>query len=136
MRFGIVERAPPVLDRFAFAPGRSARYTPHGGSCAGPPGKPTMILHVLRALFILLMGAVGYFLLLQPSATEVLGRFTWLTMIITLSVGVFIVCVDILSPRRKLAVFSGTFLGLVVGVFFAYALSFALTLVVHHYVPP
>jgi len=26
-----------------------------------------MILHALRALFILLMGAVGYFLLLQPT---------------------------------------------------------------------
>jgi uncharacterized protein YacL len=94
-----------------------------------------MILHVLRALFILLMGAVGYFLLLQPSATEVLGPFTWLTMIITLSVGVFIVCVDILSPRRKLAMFSGTFLGLVVGIFIAYALSFVVTLVVDNYLP-
>src|SRR5205085_8969810 len=92
-----------------------------------------MILHVLRALFILLKGAVGYFLLLQPS--QVLGQYTWLTMMVTLSVGVFIVCADILSPRRKLAVFSGTFLGLVVGIFIAYALSFVVTLVVDNYIP-
>jgi uncharacterized protein YacL len=92
-----------------------------------------MILHVLRALFVLLMGAVGYFLLLQP--TEVFGQFTWLTMMITLAVGVFIVCVDILAPRRKLAVFSGTFLGLVVGLFIAYALSFVVTLIVDNYIP-
>ena len=92
-----------------------------------------MILHALRALFILLMGAVGYFLLLQPN--QVLGEYTWLTMIITLSVGVFIVCVDILSPRRKLAVFSGTFLGLVVGLVIAYALSFVVTLIVDNYIP-
>jgi uncharacterized protein YacL len=92
-----------------------------------------MILHVLRALFILLMGAVGYFLLLQPS--EVLGQYTWLTMMITLCVGVFIVCADILSPRRKLAMFSGTFLGLVVGVFIAYALSFVVSLIVDNYLP-
>jgi uncharacterized protein YacL len=92
-----------------------------------------MILHVLRALFILLMGAVGYFLLLQPS--EVLGEYTWLTMMITLCVGVFIVCADILSPRRKLAVFSGTFLGLVVGIVIAYALSFVVTLIVDNYIP-
>jgi len=91
-----------------------------------------MILHVLRALFILLMGAVGYFLLLQP--WQVLGDYTWLTMMIVLSVGVFIVCVDILAPRRKLAVFSGTFLGLVVGVFIAYALSFVVTLIVDNYI--
>jgi uncharacterized protein YacL len=92
-----------------------------------------MILHVLRALFILLMGAVGYFLLLQPS--QVLGQYTWLTMMITLCVGVFIVCADILSPRRKLAMFSGTFLGLVVGVFIAYALSFVVSLIVDNYLP-
>jgi uncharacterized protein YacL len=92
-----------------------------------------MILHVLRALFILLMGAVGYFLLLQPN--QVLGAYTWLTMMVTLCLGVFIVCVDILSPRRKLAVFSGTFLGLVVGLVIAYALSFVVTLVVDNYIP-
>ena len=92
-----------------------------------------MILHVLRALFILLMGAVGYFLLLQPN--QVLGAYTWLTMGVVLSLGVFIVCVDILSPRRKLAVFSGTFLGLLVGVFIAYAFSFVVALIVDNYIP-
>lgn len=92
-----------------------------------------MVLHVLRALFILLMGAVGYFLLLQPN--QVLGEHTWLTMGVTLSLGVFIVCLDILSPRRKLAVFSGGFLGLVCGIFIAYALSFVVALVVDNYVP-
>src|SRR5947199_2245482 len=92
-----------------------------------------MILHVLRALFILLMGAVGYFLLLQPQ--QVFGAYTWLTLGIVLSIGVLIVCADILSPRRKLAVFSGTFLGLVVGIFIAYALSFVVTLVVDNYLP-
>src|SRR5205085_1981574 len=34
------------------------------------------------------------------------------------------VCIDILSPRRKLAVFSGVILGLLVGVAIAFALSF------------
>jgi uncharacterized protein YacL len=93
-----------------------------------------MILHVLRALFILLMGAVGYFLLLQPQ--QPFGDYTWLTLGIVLSIGVLIVCVDILSPRRKLAVFSGTFLGLLVGIFIAYALSFVVTLVIDNYLSP
>ena len=92
-----------------------------------------MVLHVLRALFILLMGAVGYFLLLQPQ--QVLGAHTWLTMAIAVGLGVFIVCIDILSPRRKLAVFSGSFLGLLVGVFIAYALSFVVALVIDNYIP-
>lgn len=92
-----------------------------------------MVLHVLRALFILLMGGVGYFLLLQPAAAY--GEYTWLTMMITLTLGVFIVCIDILSPRRKLAVFSDSFLGLLVGIFIAYALSFVVTLVIDNYIP-
>jgi uncharacterized protein YacL len=91
-----------------------------------------MVLHVLRALFILLMGALGYFFLQQP---EAFGPYTWLTMGIVLTIGVLIVCVDILSPRRKLAVFSGSFLGLLVGVFIAYALSFVVALVVDNYLP-
>lgn len=90
-----------------------------------------MILHVLRALFILLMGAVGYFLLLQPWQG---GQFIWLTMMIVLTVGVFIVCIDILAPRSKLAVFSGSFLGLLVGIVIAYALSFVVALVVDNYI--
>jgi uncharacterized protein YacL len=94
-------------------------------------GAGSVVLHVLRGVFILLMGAVGYFLLLQPA--QVFGEYTWLTLGIVLSIGVLIVCVDILSPRRKLAVFSGSFLGLLVGLFIAYALSFVVTLVVDNY---
>ena len=79
-----------------------------------------MVLHVLRALFVLLMAAVGYFYL----------RVSWLTMAIGLSLAVIFICVDILSPRKKLAIFAGTFFGLIVGIALAYALSFAVILVV------
>jgi uncharacterized protein YacL len=79
-----------------------------------------MVLHVLRALFVLLMAAVGYFYL----------RVSWLTMAIGLSLAVVFICVDILSPRKKLAIFAGTFFGLIVGLALAYALSFAVILVV------
>jgi uncharacterized protein YacL len=79
-----------------------------------------MVLHILRAVFVLLMAAVGYFYL----------QLSWLTMTIALTLGVVFVCIDILSPRRKLAIFAGTFFGLIVGVVFAYALSFAVRLIV------
>ena len=79
-----------------------------------------MVLHILRALFVLLMAAVGYFYL----------RVSWLTMAIGLSLAVIFICVDILSPRKKLAIFAGTFFGLIVGIALAYALSFAVILVV------
>jgi uncharacterized protein YacL len=87
-----------------------------------------MVLHILRTLFVLLMGAVGWYYLQHP--TQFFGQYTWLVMAMALTVGVFTVCVDILSPRRKLAIFSGAFLGLVVGIFVAYALSFVVRLVV------
>jgi len=81
-----------------------------------------MILHVLRALFVLLMAAVGWATI---SAERPLG---WLTLGIAVSVGVLLVCVDILSPRKKLAAFAGTFLGLLVGLLLAYGLSFVVQL--------
>ena len=79
-----------------------------------------MVLHVLRALFVLLMAAVGYFYL----------KVSWLTMALGLSLAVLFICVDILSPRKKLAIFAGTFFGLIVGIALAYALSFAVMMVV------
>lgn len=87
-----------------------------------------MVLQVIRALFVLLMGAIGWFFLSNAQSPG--GANAWLAMPITLTLGVLFVCVDILSPRRKLAVFSGTILGLMVGVAIAYALSFVITLLV------
>ena len=74
-----------------------------------------MLLHVLRGLFILLMAAVGWFYL----------QLTWLSVAIALGLGILFVCIDALSPRKKIAVFSGVLLGLVVGLAVAYALHFA-----------
>jgi uncharacterized protein YacL len=87
-----------------------------------------MILTVLRALFVLLMAAVGWFFLTNPKLT--FGQHTWMALAIALVLAVLFVCVDILSPRRKLAVFSGTFAGMLVGLFAAYAFSFVVTLLV------
>ena len=69
-----------------------------------------MILHLLRALFVLLMAAVGFFFVRQdPRPLEKLDVYVWLLPAIGLSVGVLLVCIDILSPRKKLAAFAGTF---------------------------
>jgi uncharacterized protein YacL len=96
-----------------------------------------MVLHILRALFILVLFGIGMFFLRQtgngPKSADV--GWYWLAPAITLIVGVFFVCVDILSPRKKLAVFSGTFFGLVVGMALAYAMSFIVQLLVDQYLP-
>src|ERR1019366_332448 len=70
----------------------------------------TMVLTILRALFILLMAAVGWFYVNSPA--QPFGGFTWLSLAIALTIGTFLVCIDILAPRKKLVIFSGTFLGL------------------------
>jgi len=93
-----------------------------------------MLLQILRALFVLLMGAVGYFYLSQIS--NFWGGNVWMLMAGAVTVGVLLVCIDILSPRKKLAVFSGTFLGLIVGIAIAYALSFVVHLLVEQFVQP
>src|SRR6202035_4216384 len=86
---------------------------------------------VLRALFVLLMAAAGWFFLAHSTIFD--PSYTWLALAISLSLGVFIVCVDILSPRRKLQIFSGTILGLLVGLLLAYALSFVVQMMVAQY---
>lgn len=90
-----------------------------------------MILTVLRALFVLLMGAVGWFFLSNEGQPA--GNSTWLLMVGALVLGTIIVLVDIFSPRRKLAILSGTILGMVVGICIAYALSFVVVLLVDQF---
>ncbi|MGH7177447.1 MAG: PIN/TRAM domain-containing protein [Tepidisphaeraceae bacterium] len=93
-----------------------------------------MILHLVRALFVLLMAAVGWVFLRQLNVLP-FGDYTWLSMAVAVTIAVVIVCVDILAPRKKLVVFSGTFLGLIVGLSIAYALSYVVQMVVDQYLP-
>lgn len=95
-----------------------------------------MILHVLRALFVLLMAAVGFFFIYQnPPGRDASWIQFWIPPAISCTVAVLLVCVDILAPaRRKLAIFSGMFLGLIVGLAFAYIVSFAVQVLVQQYV--
>jgi uncharacterized protein YacL len=89
-----------------------------------------MVLTLLRALFILLMAAAGWYLL---SKTDAFAGYTWLAQAAALSIGVLIVCIDILSPRRKLQVFVGTFLGIFVGLLITYTMSFVVNLILPEY---
>jgi len=90
-----------------------------------------MILTILRALFVLLMAAVGFFFAFQKESPLDLD----ISVVVPIALSVLIICVDILAPpRRKLAIFSGMFLGVIVGLILSYALSFIVALLVHQYV--
>jgi uncharacterized protein YacL len=96
-----------------------------------------MALNVLRGLFVLLMAAVGYsFIKLDPRDVGSLGGSTWLALAFSLSLGVLMVVLDIVSGRRKLAVFSGLAVGILVGLTITYALSFGVSLVVDNVIIP
>jgi uncharacterized protein YacL len=90
-----------------------------------------MILHILRALFVLLMAAVGWSFI-KDKDTQ-FSPNSWMAMAIGLCVGVFLISIDILSSRRKLGLFSGVFFGMVIGVSIAYAFSFVTPLIVDYY---
>jgi uncharacterized protein YacL len=93
-----------------------------------------MVLHILRALFVLLMAAAGWFFFVadpvQPRSGDAL-----IALAITLSIAVFFVCIDILAPRQKVLVFSGTFLGLLVGMLISYGLSYVIFLIIDLFFP-
>jgi uncharacterized protein YacL len=86
-----------------------------------------MVLTFLRALFILLMGAIGWYFV--KSTAQPFSEYTWLSLAIAISTAVLLICIDILSPRQKLAIFSGVLCGLLVGVAFSYVLSFVVQMV-------
>src|SRR5580692_1511984 len=107
----------------------------HSIMFVGETGLNNMVLLSLRALFILLMAAIGYYFLKEQAGAQFYQIPDWLMLTIMLCVGVLIVCIDILAPRRKLAIFSGTFLGLIVGMSTSYGFSFIVTLMVDRYMP-
>ena len=89
----------------------------------------TIFLTIVRAVFILMTAAIGWAFVVDSG--EALASQTWLALAIGLSIGVLVICADLLSPaRRKLALLAGTFFGLIVGVIAGYALSFIVALLV------
>src|SRR5687768_15412344 len=113
-----------MLGAFAIV-GLGARYAFHVGPFL-------MILHILRALFVLLMTAVGWFFLKHRA--QPLGDMSWLALVIAIVISLVFITIDVMSPRKKLAIFSGTILGLLVGLFVAYGLSFVVDMLVDQYV--
>ncbi len=94
-----------------------------------------MFLNVLRALFVLLMAAIGYYFLKEDTHSLIFNNPPWMTLMLTMTLGVLVVCIDILAPRRKLTIISGTFMGLIIGMVASYAFSFIVALLVDRYFP-
>src|SRR5579871_3957632 len=92
-----------------------------------------MVLYVLRALFVLLMAAVGWFYVTRQGEDV---STPWITMPAAIAVAILFIGIDVFSPRRKLSILAGSFFGLIVGVAIAFALSFLVGLLVDNYYRP
>src|SRR5687768_7425088 len=96
-----------------------------------------MLLNILRGLFILLMASVGWaFVVAEPDQAGTFQNNQWLAPAVALAVGVLLICIDILSGRRKFAVFTGVAFGILVGLTITYALSFGVALIVDNLIRP
>lgn len=89
-----------------------------------------MVLQILRAVFVLLMTAVGWLFIKE---SILFGPNGWLAPAVAMVIAVSLICADILAPRRKLALFSGTVFGLFVGIIVAYALTQITPLLIDQY---
>jgi len=96
-----------------------------------------MVINLLRAVFILLLTAVTLLyvltyqgtMLLEAHSTEVRLGTVLLMLFSAVGVALVIIAIDIFNRNKKLSALSGLFLGLIVGLIAAYALSFVVDLV-------
>ncbi len=93
-----------------------------------------MVLWVLRGIFLVLIWAVAL-LAAGKSGVHIGGYETMSWMIGTMGVAIVLIGVDIFLTRKSLAALSGAFLGLVVGMVFAYGLGLIVDLMVEIYLP-
>ncbi len=92
-----------------------------------------MLLWSLRGLFIVLIAAVAFSAVGDASDSTdptQLGQYRFLFMVIAILITLVLIAVDAALPRKNLAALSGAFLGLVVGMVFAYGLGLVIDLLV------
>jgi uncharacterized protein YacL len=78
------------------------------------------------------MAAAGWFYVTHSG--QVGGA--WIAMPAAIVISILFIAIDVVSPRRKLAIFAGSFFGLLVGITIAYALSLVVGLLIDNYDQP
>jgi len=81
-----------------------------------------MVHLVLRGLFIVMATAVAGLYAARTFTTSATGFIG--TLGVAVAIALLLILADVLTPRKKLSEVSGVFLGLIVGMLAAYALSF------------
>ncbi len=89
-----------------------------------------MISYILRGVFLLLAAAVATLYVL-PSQVGLAVPLNKVILMLggALGLAAIVISVDVFTPHKKLSAVSGVFLGLIVGLIAAYALSFVVDLI-------
>ena len=82
-----------------------------------------MLLWALRALFVILIAAVSFFAPGDEQANTDLAQYRVWFMLSSIGLTLILIGIDMALPRKSLAALSGAFLGVVVGMVFAFALA-------------
>ncbi|MFA7236721.1 MAG: TRAM domain-containing protein [Phycisphaeraceae bacterium] len=88
-----------------------------------------MIQFILRGLFLLMAAVVAALYAVTTFGKPGDELKILATMAVPLFVAGTLILIDVLTPRKKLSAVSGVFLGLIVGMLAAYAMSFLVTYV-------
>ncbi|PKL47955.1 MAG: PIN/TRAM domain-containing protein [Planctomycetes bacterium HGW-Planctomycetes-1] len=93
-----------------------------------------MLLHFIRGIFIIVIFAALFVSITSeienPTDAEKLTQAQiWLAFIGGLSLAVIVLFIDWLLPKKSLSALAGIFFGLIVGIFFSWALSLVLDMV-------
>jgi uncharacterized protein YacL len=98
-----------------------------------------MLLHVLRAIFVLLAISVAMIYISggtdQLPESDLLGYHREVVLLIALGLALIVVGVDLLIPRKSLMAISGLFFGLVVGLAVTYGLCLIMNLLTESLAP-
>jgi len=93
-----------------------------------------MLLHVIRGIFIIVIFAALFVSITSqianPAEAEALTRNEiWVVFIGGMTLAVLVLFIDWLLPKKSLSALAGVFFGLIVGIFFSWALSLVLDMV-------
>lgn len=111
-----------------------SKYLPKDIQSPAERLRASMVFHVLRLVFLLLLAGVGT-RMMSPDLRPAWLSIDWVIPLF-LAFGIAVVGADILIPRKSLAALSGIFFGLVAGMVAAFGLSLVVELVMASTPPP
>ncbi|MFO0903651.1 MAG: TRAM domain-containing protein [Pirellulales bacterium] len=85
-----------------------------------------MGIWILRGTFLLVAAGVGVSIMNSRTFEKAVGSNSWLFFVLVLVGALFIICVDIFGPRKRLDVITSVYFGILIGLFLTYTVGVVL----------